>query len=265
MLGKLVKLVIGSRNDRLIKKKRALVKKVNALSSEYEKLSDDALQAKTQEFRDRIEKGETLNHLLPEAFAMVREASTRVFGMRHFDVQLIGGMILHSGKIAEMKTGEGKTLMATLAVYLNALPKRGVHVVTVNDYLAKRDAETMSKLYSFMGLTTGVILGQMEATERRLAYACDITYGTNNEFGFDYLRDNMAFTLEQKVQRDLHFAVVDEVDSILIDEAFDYLDAPIKKLASVDGPLPYAANLERLALPKANDIIKVAKELCNKE
>lgn len=219
MLGKLVKLVIGSRNDRLIKKKRALVKKVNALSSEYEKLSDDALQAKTQEFRDRIEKGETLNHLLPEAFAMVREASTRVFGMRHFDVQLIGGMILHSGKIAEMKTGEGKTLMATLAVYLNALPKRGVHVVTVNDYLAKRDAETMSKLYSFMGLTTGVILGQMEATERRLAYACDITYGTNNEFGFDYLRDNMAFTLEQKVQRDLHFAVVDEVDSILIDEA----------------------------------------------
>ena len=150
---------------------------------------------------------------------MVREASTRVFGMRHFDVQLIGGMILHSGKIAEMKTGEGKTLMATLAVYLNALPKRGVHVVTVNDYLAKRDAETMSKLYSFMGLTTGVILGQMEATERRLAYACDITYGTNNEFGFDYLRDNMAFTLEQKVQRDLHFAVVDEVDSILIDEA----------------------------------------------
>ena len=219
MLGKLVKLVIGSRNDRLIKKKRALVKKVNALSLEYEKLSDDALQAKTQEFRDRIEKGETLNHLLPEAFAMVREASTRVFGMRHFDVQLIGGMILHSGKIAEMKTGEGKTLMATLAVYLNALPKRGVHVVTVNDYLAKRDAETMSKLYSFMGLTTGVILGQMEATERRLAYACDITYGTNNEFGFDYLRDNMAFTLEQKVQRDLHFAVVDEVDSILIDEA----------------------------------------------
>ncbi|MEN9896673.1 MAG: hypothetical protein RLZZ66_322 [Pseudomonadota bacterium] len=219
MLGKLVKLVIGSRNDRLIKKKRALVKKVNALSVEYEKLSDDALQAKTQEFRDRIEKGETLNQLLPEAFAMVREASTRVFGMRHFDVQLIGGMILHSGKIAEMKTGEGKTLMATLAVYLNALPKRGVHVVTVNDYLAKRDAETMSKLYSFMGLTTGVILGQMEATERRSAYACDITYGTNNEFGFDYLRDNMAFTLEQKVQRDLHFAVVDEVDSILIDEA----------------------------------------------
>ncbi|MEI6744359.1 MAG: preprotein translocase subunit SecA [Methylococcaceae bacterium] len=219
MLGKLVKLVIGSRNDRLIKKKIALVKKVNALSSEYEKLSDEALQAKTQEFRERLEQGEKLNHLLPEAFATVREASTRVFDMRHFDVQLIGGMILHSGKIAEMKTGEGKTLMSTLAAYLNALPARGVHIVTVNDYLAKRDSETMSKLYSFLGMSTGVILSQMEAPDRRLAYACDITYGTNNEFGFDYLRDNMAFTLEHKVQRDLHFAIVDEVDSILIDEA----------------------------------------------
>ena len=219
MLGKLVKLVIGSRNDRLIKKKIALVKKVNALSSEYEKLSDEALQAKTQEFRERLEQGEKLNHLLPEAFATVREASTRVFGMRHFDVQLIGGMILHSGKIAEMKTGEGKTLMSTLAAYLNALPAHGVHVVTVNDYLAKRDSETMSKLYSFLGMSTGVILSQMEAPERRRAYVCDITYGTNNEFGFDYLRDNMAFSLEQKVQRDLHFAIVDEVDSILIDEA----------------------------------------------
>ncbi|MDD5228906.1 MAG: preprotein translocase subunit SecA [Methylococcales bacterium] len=219
MLGKLVKLVIGSRNDRLIKKKNVLVKKVNALSLEYEKLSDEALQAKTQEFRERLAQGEKLNHLLPEAFATVREASTRVFDMRHFDVQLIGGMILHSGKIAEMKTGEGKTLMSTLAAYLNALPARGVHVVTVNDYLAKRDSETMSKLYSFLGMSTGVILAQMEAHERRRAYACDITYGTNNEFGFDYLRDNMAFTLEQKVQRDLHFAIVDEVDSILIDEA----------------------------------------------
>ena len=219
MLGKLVKLVIGSRNDRLIKKKRVLVKKVNALSSEYEKLSDEALKAKTQKFRDRLENGEKLNHLLPEAFATVREASTRVFGMRHFDVQMIGGMILHNGKIAEMKTGEGKTLMSTLAAYLNALSARGVHVVTVNDYLAKRDSETMSKLYSFLGMTTGVILSQMEAHERRHAYNCDITYGTNNEFGFDYLRDNMAFTLEHKVQRDLHFAIVDEVDSILIDEA----------------------------------------------
>lgn len=219
MLGKLVKLVIGSRNDRLIKKKRVLVKKVNALSSAYEKLSNEALQAKTQEFRDRLENGEKLNHLLPEAFATVREASSRVFDMRHFDVQLIGGMILHNGKIAEMRTGEGKTLMATLAAYLNALPGKGVHVVTVNDYLAKRDCETMSKLFNFLGLTTGVILSQMEAYERRAAYNCDITYGTNNEFGFDYLRDNMAFTLDHKVQRDLHFAIVDEVDSILIDEA----------------------------------------------
>ncbi|HEY8096713.1 MAG TPA: preprotein translocase subunit SecA [Methylobacter sp.] len=219
MLGKLVRFVIGSRNDRLIKKKMSLVKKINALASEYEKLSDDALKAKTQEFRDRLAKGEKLDDLLPEAFATVREASTRVFGMRHFDVQLIGGMILHDGKIAEMKTGEGKTLMATLAAYLNALPGRGVHVVTVNDYLAKRDSEWMGRLYGFLGLTTGVIISQMESDERREAYASDITYGTNNEFGFDYLRDNMAFSLEQKVQRDLTFAVVDEVDSILIDEA----------------------------------------------
>ncbi|MCX7100644.1 MAG: preprotein translocase subunit SecA [Methylobacter sp.] len=219
MLGKLVRVVIGSRNDRLIKKKRSLVKKINVLSSEYEKLSDDALKAKTQEFRDRLAQGEKLDNLLPEAFATVREASTRVFGMRHFDVQLIGGMILHDGKIAEMKTGEGKTLMATLSAYLNALPGRGVHVVTVNDYLAKRDSEWMGRLYGFLGLTTGVIISQMESDERRQAYASDITYGTNNEFGFDYLRDNMAFSLEQKVQRDLCFAVVDEVDSILIDEA----------------------------------------------
>ncbi|MGZ4976338.1 MAG: preprotein translocase subunit SecA [Methylobacter sp.] len=219
MLGKLVRLVIGSRNDRLIKKKRSLVKKINALASDYEKLSDDALKAKTQEFRDRLAQGEKLDNLLPEAFATVREASTRVFGMRHFDVQLIGGMILHDGKIAEMKTGEGKTLMATLAAYLNALPGRGVHVVTVNDYLAKRDSEWMGKLYSFLGLSTGVIISQMESDARREAYASDITYGTNNEFGFDYLRDNMAFSLEQKVQRDLSFAIVDEVDSILIDEA----------------------------------------------
>jgi preprotein translocase subunit SecA len=219
MLGKLVRFVIGSRNDRLIKKKRALVKKINALASDYEKLSDDALKAKTQEFRDRLAQGEKLDNLLPEAFATVREASTRVFGMRHFDVQLIGGMILHDGKIAEMKTGEGKTLMATLSAYLNALPGRGVHVVTVNDYLAKRDSEWMGRLYSFLGLTTGVIISQMDSDARREAYASDITYGTNNEFGFDYLRDNMAFNLEQKVQRDLTFAIVDEVDSILIDEA----------------------------------------------
>ena len=219
MLGKLVKWVIGSRNDRLIKKKRKLVKKVNALAAEYEKLSDDVLQGKTQVFRERLERGETLDDLLPDAFAAVREASTRVFGMRHFDVQLIGGMVLHNGKIAEMKTGEGKTLMATLAAYLNALPGKGVHVVTVNDYLARRDAETMGKLYGFLGMTTGVIVSDLTHEQRQASYACDITYGTNNEFGFDYLRDNMAFSLNQKVQRDLHFAIVDEVDSILIDEA----------------------------------------------
>ncbi|MCQ8127796.1 preprotein translocase subunit SecA [Methylomonas rivi] len=219
MLGKLVKLVIGSRNDRLIKKKRKLVKKVNALAAEYEKLSDAALQAKTQEFRDRLAADEKLDNLIPEAFALVREASTRVFGLRHFDVQLIGGMVLHNGKIAEMKTGEGKTLMATLAAYLNALPGKGVHVVTVNDYLARRDAETMGKLYGFLGLTTGVIVSDLDHDQRKAAYAADITYGTNNEFGFDYLRDNMAFSLEQKVQRELFFGIVDEVDSILIDEA----------------------------------------------
>ena len=219
MLSKLVRLIFGSRNDRLVKKKKKLVKRINALSSDYEKLSDDALKAKTQEFRDRLNKGEKLNSLIPEAFAAVREASSRVFGMRHFDVQLIGGMILNDGKIAEMKTGEGKTLMATLAAYLNALPGYGVHVVTVNDYLAKRDSEWMGRVYGFLGMTTGVIISQMEHEDRKQSYAADITYGTNNEFGFDYLRDNMAFNLEQKVQRGLNFAIVDEVDSILIDEA----------------------------------------------
>lgn len=219
MLGKLVKLVVGTRNDRLIKKKMKVVDKINALASDYEKMSDEALKAKTQVFRDRLAQGEKLDNLIPEAFATVREASTRVFGLRHFDVQLIGGMVLNNGKIAEMKTGEGKTLMATLAAYLNALPGRGVHVVTVNDYLAERDSTTMAKLYGFLGLTTGVILSELNQSQRREAYNADITYGTNNEFGFDYLRDNMAFTLEQKVQRDLSFAIVDEVDSILIDEA----------------------------------------------
>jgi preprotein translocase subunit SecA len=219
MLSKLVKFVFGSRNDRLVKKKKKLVKRINALSADYEKLSDDALRALTQQFRDRLENGEKLNNLIPEAFAAVREASSRVFGMRHFDVQLIGGMILNDGKIAEMKTGEGKTLMATLAAYLNALPGKGVHVVTVNDYLAKRDSEWMGRVYSFLGMTTGVIISQMEHDDRKASYAADITYGTNNEFGFDYLRDNMAFNLEQKVQRGLNFAIVDEVDSILIDEA----------------------------------------------
>ncbi len=219
MLSKLVKVMVGSRNDRLIKKKMKDVNKINSYTSDYENLSDEDLQAKTQEFKERLAKGDTLESLIPEAFAAVREASNRVFDMRHFDVQFIGGMVLNDAKIAEMKTGEGKTLMATLAAYLNALPERGVHIVTVNDYLAERDSQWMAKLYSFLGLSTGVILSPMESNERRQAYAADITYGTNNEFGFDYLRDNMAFSLSQKVQRDLYFAIVDEVDSILIDEA----------------------------------------------
>ncbi|MCK5830931.1 MAG: preprotein translocase subunit SecA [Methylococcales bacterium] len=219
MLGKLVKVIVGSRNDRLVKKKRAMVGSVNSLASQFKKLSDDELKAKTQEFRDRLEQDEKLDNLIPEAFSLVREASTRVFGMSHYDVQFIGGMILNDGKIAEMKTGEGKTLMATLAAYLNALPEKGVHVVTVNDYLASRDAAWMGKLYSFLGLTVGVIVNDLDHQQRKEAYSADITYGTNNEFGFDYLRDNMAFSMEQKVQRELNFAIIDEVDSILIDEA----------------------------------------------
>ncbi|MGR9107020.1 MAG: preprotein translocase subunit SecA [Gammaproteobacteria bacterium] len=219
MFGKIIKSVIGSRNDRLIKKKKKIVKKINALEQEFQALSDSQLRAKTEEFRGRLAQGEPLDELLPEAFATVREAGLRTVNMRHFDVQLIGGMILDDGKIAEMKTGEGKTLVATLAVYLNALPGKGVHVVTVNDYLARRDAGWMGKIYEFLGLSVGVIVSEMSADQRRAAYAADITYGTNNEFGFDYLRDNMAFSSEQKVQRELYFAIVDEVDSILIDEA----------------------------------------------
>ena len=259
MLGKLVKMVIGSRNDRLIKKKRKLVKKVNALAAEYEKLSDADLSAKTQVFRDRLAEGEKLDDLIPEAFALVREASTRVFGLRHFDVQLIGGMVLHSGKIAEMKTGEGKTLMATLAAYLNALPGQGVHVVTVNDYLARRDSETMGKLYGFLGLTTGVIVSDLDHEQRKAAYAADITYGTNNEFGFDYLRDNMAFSLEQKVQRDLFFAIVDEVDSILIDEARTPLiisgqaDGSTEIYLKTNQIIPYLTRQEKADDPENQD------------
>ena len=219
-----VKKVFGSRNERLIKKHRKIVNKINALEPDFEALDDEQLAAKTQEFRDRLQtddnpQGETIDQLLPEAFAAVREAGRRVLSMRHFDVQLIGGMVLHSGKIAEMKTGEGKTLVATLAAYLNALPGKGVHVVTVNDYLATRDAEWMGRLYNFLGMTTGVSISGMDPVAKKQAYAADITYGTNNEYGFDYLRDNMAFTAEEKVQRTPYFAIVDEVDSILIDEA----------------------------------------------
>ncbi len=219
MIGNFLSRVFGSRNERLLKKMGAAVAKINALEPEFVKLSDADLRGKTEEFRRRLAEGTKLDDLLPEAFATVREAGKRVLGMRHFDVQLIGGMVLHDGKIAEMRTGEGKTLVATLAVYLNALPGKGVHVVTVNDYLARRDSEWMGKLYGFLGLTTGVIFSGQDSATKRQMYAADITYGTNNEFGFDYLRDNMAFTLADQVQRGLSFAVVDEVDSILIDEA----------------------------------------------
>lgn len=219
MFTKLATKMFGSKNAREIKRMRKTVSRINELEEQYGNLSDTELQGKTAEFRRRYDEGETLDALLPEAFATTREASRRVMGMRHYDVQMIGGITLHEGRISEMKTGEGKTLVATLAVYLNALTGKGVHLVTVNDYLARRDAEWMGKLYRFLGLQVGVVVAGQPQEEKRTAYQADITYGTNNEFGFDYLRDNMAFSTEDKVQRTLHFAIVDEVDSILIDEA----------------------------------------------
>ncbi len=219
MLPKLLTSIFGSRNDRLLKQYRQVVAKVNALEATFEALSEDALRAKTGEFRGRVAQGESLDDLLPEAFATVREASKRTLKMRHFDVQMIGGMALHAGKIAEMRTGEGKTLTATLAVYLNSLAGKGVHLVTVNDYLVRRDAAWMGQLYTYLGLTVGVNLAQMSREEKQAAYAADITYGTNNEFGFDYLRDNMVQDTADRVARGLAYAIVDEVDSILIDEA----------------------------------------------
>ena len=219
MITDTLKKLFGSRNERLLKTYRKTVNQINGLEPTIQALSDDALRAKTTEFKDRLAKGETLDDLLPEAFAVVREASVRVFGMRHFDVQLIGGMALHQGKISEMRTGEGKTLVATLPAYLNALGGNGVHVITVNDYLASRDAAWMGKLYSFLGLTVGCNLSRMPHDQKQAAYASDITYGTNNEFGFDYLRDNMVYSVGERVQRGLNYAIVDEVDSILIDEA----------------------------------------------
>ncbi|MGM0773631.1 preprotein translocase subunit SecA [Marinobacter sp.] len=219
MFTKLATKMFGSKNAREIKRMRKTVSRINELEEQYGNLSDTELQGKTAEFRRRYDEGETLDALLPEAFATTREASRRVMGMRHYDVQMIGGITLHEGRISEMKTGEGKTLVATLAVYLNALTGKGVHLVTVNDYLARRDAEWMGKLYRFLGLQVGVVVAGQPQEEKRAAYQADITYGTNNEFGFDYLRDNMAFSTEDKVQRTLHFAIVDEVDSILIDEA----------------------------------------------
>src|SRR5574340_134580 len=219
MISSVLKSIFGSRNDRLLKQYRAAVLSINKLEAGISRLSDDELRQKTEAFRQRFAQGETLDALLPEAFAVVREGSTRALGMRHYDVQLIGGMVLHYGKIAEMRTGEGKTLMATLPVYLNAISGKGVHVVTVNDYLASRDAEWMGKLYRFLGLSVGVILSQMPHSDKQAAYAADVTYGTNNEFGFDYLRDNMATHAAERFQRPLNYAIVDEVDSILIDEA----------------------------------------------
>src|SRR5690349_881556 len=219
MLGALARSLFGTANDRVVKGFDKSVARINALEPEFAKLSDDQLRAKTVEFRERLAKGETLNDLLIEAFATVREAAKRALGQRPFDVQLKGGMVLHSGKIAEMKTGEGKTLVATLPVYLNALESKGVHVVTVNDYLARRDAEWMGKIYTFLGLTVGVIVHELDDEQRKAAYACDVTYGTNNELGFDYLRDNMKFRMDLMVQRPFNYAIVDEVDSILIDEA----------------------------------------------
>ncbi|GAD90908.1 MULTISPECIES: preprotein translocase subunit SecA [Vibrio] len=219
MITKLLTKVIGSRNERTLRRLRKIVKEINSYEPDYDKLSDEELKAKTVEFRQRLEKGETLEQLLPHAFATVREASKRVYGMRHFDVQLIGGMVLNDSEIAEMRTGEGKTLTATLPVYLNALTGKGVHVVTVNDYLASRDAETNRPLFEFLGMTVGVNIPNMAPPAKKEAYKADVLYGTNNEFGFDYLRDNMAFRAEDRVQRERFFAVVDEVDSILIDEA----------------------------------------------
>ena len=219
MLSTLFRKIVGSRNDRLVKNYTQIAKTIGELEPAMQALSDEALRAKTTEFKQRYADGESLDSLLPEAFAVVREGGVRALGMRHFDVQLIGGMVLNAGKIAEMRTGEGKTLVATLPVYLNALTGKGVHVVTVNDYLAKRDAEWMAKLYNFLGLTVGINLSQMRPEDKQAAYAADITYGTNNEFGFDYLRDNMVHSAQQRTQRGLSYALVDEVDSILIDEA----------------------------------------------
>ena len=215
----LLEKIFGTHSEHELKRIYPIVDKIEALEPDMQKLSDEELRDKTKEFKERLAKGETLDDILPEAFATVREAAVRTLHMRHYRVQLIGGIILHQGRISEMRTGEGKTLVATLPSYLNALEGKGVHVVTVNDYLAKRDAEEMGKIHEFLGLTVGVVLNDMKQDERRAAYNCDVTYVTNNELGFDYLRDNMVIYKEQLVQRDLHYCIIDEVDSILIDEA----------------------------------------------
>ena len=243
-LAGIAKKIFGSANDRRLKPMWRRSEKINALEEEMIALSDEDLIAQTAKFRARLEAGETLDQLLEEAFATVREAAKRALGQRHYDVQMLGGMVLHEGDIAEMKTGEGKTLVATLAVYLNALSGDGVHVITVNDYLASRDAEWMGRVYERLGMTTGCIVNGLDENQRRDAYGCDITYGTNNEFGFDYLRDNMKSSMDQMVQRGHHFAIVDEVDSILIDEARTPLiisgptDDKSELYISIDGFMP---------------------------
>ncbi len=245
--------LFGSRNDRIIKGHSRVVRAAAEFEPGFQALSDDELRAKTEEFRERLKNGVKLDELAPEAFAVAREAAVRTLKMRHFDVQLIGGMTLHEGKIAEMRTGEGKTLVATLAAYLNALPGSGVHVVTVNEYLAQRDSEWMGPIYRFLGLTVGVIKNSQSSADKRAAYACDITYGTNNEFGFDYLRDNLAYRLEDRVQRGLAFAIVDEVDSILIDEARTPLIISGPADESTDLYLQINKLIPRLAVQKAED------------
>ena len=247
--------IFKSYSEKEVKRIMPIVDKINSLEDEISKLTDEELKNKTNEFKEQLDNGKTLDDILPEAFAVVREASKRVLGMRHFDVQLIGGIILHQGRIAEMKTGEGKTLVATLPVYLNALTGRGVHVITVNDYLAKRDSEWMGKLYKFMGLSVGLVIAGMDPKAKQKAYACDITYGTNNEFGFDYLRDNMVIYKEQLVQRDLAYAIVDEIDSILIDEARTPL--------IISGRANQSSDLYK----KANDFVKrlTPKEIVKNE
>src|SRR5450830_1409655 len=234
--------IFGSRNQRLLKQYKKTVAQINALEAQMEALSDAELQAKTPEFKKRVAAGTALDEILPEAFAVCREAARRVLKMRHFDVQLIGGMVLHYGKIAEMGTGEGKTLMATLPTYLNALSDKGVHVITVNDYLAQRDADWMGRLYSWLGLTTGVNLSQMDHDTKQAAYGADITYGTNAEFGFDYLRDNMVYNPSEKVQRRHYYAIVDEVDNVLIDEA----RTPLIISGPASGDLSYYSDMAQL-------------------
>ena len=257
VISKILGKIFGTANERCLKEIGPIVTRVAQLEPTFERASDVALRAKTEEFRKRLAGGEPLDDILPEAFALVREASKRAVGMRPFDVQVLGGVVLHQGKISEMKTGEGKTLVATMPVYLNALESKGVHVVTVNDYLARRDADWMGRIYRFLGLTVGVIVHELDDVQRKKNYACDVTYGTNNEFGFDYLRDNMKYSIEDYVQRDLHYAIVDEVDSILIDEARTPLIISGPTDESTDKYYDINAVIPRLRGPKKSELALV--------